>query len=297
MGMDYTLVLSSDTSHLRELTCTLCNRLTSLDSWVTVSCSHPFCKKCLETWIAIAPSNAIFSCPNCGVSIASEPGQLDGVVISGTSINVRTLKADQPLLFRLLTKVQVCCPSVKDKMCNWKGDYGQLQIHKNFVHKGVAITSSRFIGVSKSSGRNKLGNDMCGHTKETNANLLSTRNTSRTRTRSMSPSGPTIPNSSSSIRSQSISPTRKSSMKLESGKRFTFERNVPSRPPKQVHFNEVKVNTPRSEAQQTPKEAQVHVYIAQIHFVLCHLKSGLTEIVSWYPTWDTIPPLTTVFLQ
>jgi hypothetical protein len=23
----------------------------------------------------------------------------------------------------------------------------------------------------------------------------------------------------------------------------------------------------------------------------------LTEIVSWYPTWDTIPPLTTVFLQ
>lgn len=307
--------------------------------------------------MAMAPSNANCSCPNCGVSIATEPGQLDGITISGTSVSVRTLKADQPLLFRLLTKVQVCCPSVKDKMCNWKGNYGQLHMHKGFVHKGVA--TSQYLGVSKGSGMTKPSNDFKrrvsfdgilhnkptvivgtklnrassdvvehrsqidmttkrmeaenspalyglngttrtglsagsdsdyttkrgsgvritklndvettgfqrsrsfrrGHTKEANANLLS-MNESRTRMRSMSPTGPTIrndplSNSLSNNRSQSISPTRQSSRKLESGKPNAFERNVPSRAPQHSHFDVVKINTPRSEAQQIPKEEHV----------------------------------------
>eukprot|EP00546_Thalassionema_frauenfeldii_P012864 CAMPEP_0178916654 /NCGR_PEP_ID=MMETSP0786-20121207/12776_1 /TAXON_ID=186022 /ORGANISM="Thalassionema frauenfeldii, Strain CCMP 1798" /LENGTH=482 /DNA_ID=CAMNT_0020590047 /DNA_START=198 /DNA_END=1646 /DNA_ORIENTATION=+ len=113
MGLDLAHVLSPE-RHYSELQCAVCNGLTSLDSYVTATCSHPICKGCLDE----AQSA---HCPMC----FEETG---GFFFS--------LKQAQPLALRILG-VKVACPyrhSCSDGKCTWAGDYQQLQKHIEQLH-------------------------------------------------------------------------------------------------------------------------------------------------------------------
>lgn len=115
MGLDLVHVLSSE-RHYCEFECSACKRLTSMDSYVTLKCSHPICKSCCQRH----KDNSLEHCPSCRKPV----GKLVELCTS------------QPLAFRVLQRVKVACPLRKRHNCSWAGDYKNLQTHVESHRRG-----------------------------------------------------------------------------------------------------------------------------------------------------------------
>ena len=166
MGLEFDLIELSDKRHLEDLTCALCHKLTSLESWVTTPCLHPFCKKCVELWMTQShvdsSNNDNCNCPQCNQSILMEPSSRsqDGITIHGKTITVKPFKTNQPLAFRMLNGLFVSCPMKNQSIaCTWTGMYGQLHKHKRAEHQGTIARNKHISKVMKRQG-NTLDNNL-----------------------------------------------------------------------------------------------------------------------------------------
>jgi DnaJ family protein C protein 7 len=116
MGFDVQHVLS-DERHHGSFLCVICTNLAGLDALVTTSCSHVFCRLCLETWMERQQQGrSSCCCPTCNAVISPGPG------------GAQALQTAQPVAYRVLSRIQVACP-LKHVHCSWRGEYGDLQTH------------------------------------------------------------------------------------------------------------------------------------------------------------------------
>ena len=159
MGLEFALILLSDKRHLEDLTCALCHKLISLESWVTTPCHHPLCKKCVETWLTKSPAHASHNCPHCNQSILIGPSRNDCITIQGKAIAVKPFKTDQPLAFRMLNGLRVSCPKNETTGCSWTGMYGQLHKHKRAEHQGTFTQNKHLSKVMKRQGYSNSDKD------------------------------------------------------------------------------------------------------------------------------------------
>lgn len=126
-GYDQRKVLS-DEKHYSSFVCVICTNLASLDAVVTSRCSHPFCRRCLESWVLQCNLRKHqISCPVCKGDLSSDPS-IDCMEFGTLSIAARPLSEAQPLAYRVLALVQVQCVD-EDNICNWTGDYGKFLSH------------------------------------------------------------------------------------------------------------------------------------------------------------------------
>lgn len=144
MGFDLTQVIS-DSRHYGAFVCKLCESLVSLDSLVTTSCSHPFCRACLTDWAKKQNENRMAcSCPKCeqDLSLPAENGEGSHnhrLQIGDTALMVQPLKEAQPLAYEVLMMVQVACIGGENSDdCDWTGDYGNWQRHRREHHADSA---------------------------------------------------------------------------------------------------------------------------------------------------------------
>ena len=105
----------SDEAHYGEFICVICRMLVDLndDRAVMTSCSHVYCRSCLEKWVKGNPS-----CPTCKADL------------SHTGTQITCLKTASPLAWRVLSRVRVRCPlAAKGANCKWTGEYADLHTH------------------------------------------------------------------------------------------------------------------------------------------------------------------------
>ena len=152
----------SDDKHYSAFVCKLCERLVSLDAVVTTSCSHPFCRPCMTDWAQKQIDNGIpCSCPKCEKDLTvaktiDKNGASTGaaaLMIGDTSIMVQPLEEAQPLALQVLEMIQVVCAGAANganggehhhgsRDCEWTGDYGKWQGHRELHHHGENGVSS-----------------------------------------------------------------------------------------------------------------------------------------------------------
>ncbi len=126
-GYDQRKVLS-DEKHYSSFVCVICTNLASLDAVVTSRCSHPFCRRCLESWaLQCNLRKHQITCPVCKGDLSSDPS-VECMEFGTLSIAARPLSEAQPLAYRVLALVQVQCVD-EDADCNWTGDYGKFLSH------------------------------------------------------------------------------------------------------------------------------------------------------------------------
>ena len=137
MGLDVPHILS-DERHYGAFVCAICQQLCGLDALVTTKCSHVFCKLCLETWLS-RPSVSQ-RCPTCNTTVdftgvshssptTSMATSMSTIMVAGRTIHASPLKQNQPVAYRVLSRIQVSCPLKRKHGCRWEGDYGDLQDH------------------------------------------------------------------------------------------------------------------------------------------------------------------------
>ncbi|GAX20000.1 hypothetical protein FisN_1Lh526 [Fistulifera solaris] len=126
-GYDQRKVLS-DEKHYSSFVCVICTNLASLDAVVTSRCSHPFCRRCLESWaLQCNLRKHQITCPVCKGDLSSDPS-VECMEFGTLAIAARPLSEAQPLAYRVLALVQVQCVD-EDADCNWTGDYGKFLSH------------------------------------------------------------------------------------------------------------------------------------------------------------------------
>jgi len=131
MGLDIGYVLSEERYHC-EFLCVICKCLTSLDSFISSTCSHPVCKRC-----AMSSEHVITKCPECDRDVGS----------------LQDLKESQPLALRVLGRMRVKCP-YRDRCggCRWEGDYSKLQHHQRLTHRRARSGGAKSKNSVTSSG-------------------------------------------------------------------------------------------------------------------------------------------------
>ena len=128
MGFDRRRIVS-DAHHSDTFICGLCTNLVDLDVVVT-PCHHPYCKSCIEDWIAKRDSERLSCrCPSCDVDLEDSEPKEHNMLICDIPIKVQPLSKSQPLAFQVLKLVQVACLDATGAHCDWKGDYGNWENH------------------------------------------------------------------------------------------------------------------------------------------------------------------------
>mmetsp|Transcript_5502 Transcript_5502/g.8662 ORF Transcript_5502/g.8662 Transcript_5502/m.8662 type:complete len:586 (-) Transcript_5502:111-1868(-) len=108
MGFSTGNVLEKGSTLWKEFECGICLNLVEYP--VYTKCSHVFCKGCLSEWLVQKAD-----CPQCKAPLTSND-------------DVRPLREQAPLAWRILSRVRVRCP-LHAQQCEWKGDYGDLHDH------------------------------------------------------------------------------------------------------------------------------------------------------------------------
>jgi tetratricopeptide (TPR) repeat protein len=146
MGFDVSQVISDD-RHYGPFICTVCQNLVSLDApVVTLPCSHPFCRTCLEGWAAqCGREDKDCSCPACQQNLSlPSTSKSPSLELGGMHISAQPLETSQPLAYAVLKQVQVACVHFS---CGWSGDYGNFLAHA-LKHSDQA-TSKNFLETSR----------------------------------------------------------------------------------------------------------------------------------------------------
>ncbi|KAG7350699.1 chaperone protein DnaJ [Nitzschia inconspicua] len=128
MGLDVGLIQSHE-RHYGTFVCAICQNMVDLEALVTTKCSHVYCSSCLPFWLEKSST-----CPTCNQDLlyANDSSQHHSasMQIQGHQFLVQSLAKSQPLAYRLLKTVLVECPLTKQGViCDWKGDYSDLQSH------------------------------------------------------------------------------------------------------------------------------------------------------------------------
>jgi tetratricopeptide (TPR) repeat protein len=149
MGFDVSQVISDD-RHYGPFICTVCQNLISLDApVVTLPCSHPFCRTCLEGWAAqCGREEKDCSCPACQQNLSlpstSTSTSTASIQLGGMHISAQSLETGQPLAYAVLKQVQVACVHFS---CGWSGDYGNFLAHA--LKHSDQTTSNNFLETSR----------------------------------------------------------------------------------------------------------------------------------------------------
>ena len=157
MGLDVPHILS-DERHYGAFVCAICQQLCGLDALVTTKCSHVFCKLCLETWLSRSSSSQ--RCPTCNTTVdfngvshtpptTSMSTSMSTIMVAGRAIHASPLKQNQPVAYRVLSRILVSCPLKRKHGCRWEGDYGDLQDH--LISTTAHITSGTVEGQSETA--------------------------------------------------------------------------------------------------------------------------------------------------
>ena len=137
MGVE-TQYIESKPSHYRHFGCSVCQRLVDLDCVVTASCSHLACRECMEKHLSTANS-----CPTCKKDFSRTLSNV-----------VQPLKLCQPVAYRVLQDVQVCC-TLPGSQCKWHGRYADLNRHTLDKAAHAGSTSSKHSRGAVTSARGK----------------------------------------------------------------------------------------------------------------------------------------------
>lgn len=143
MGLDIDHVIS-DQRHHGHFECAICQSVVDLDCLVTTTCSHVFCRICLNYWLDTDKS----TCPTCNRDLlyssnATSRDSKSYMMMGSKSVMVQPLEKNQQLAYRLLKCINVKCPLRKAVGCTWQGDYGDLQNHLlSTDHDALADESS-----------------------------------------------------------------------------------------------------------------------------------------------------------
>jgi tetratricopeptide (TPR) repeat protein len=142
MGLGLAQIVSDET-HFLPFVCQLCSKLCALDALVTVVCSHPFCRSCLEAHIAVSNE-----CPSCQCCIVidmdnDEEHMYDSrhTTLHSNAIKALPMQECQPLAYQVLSRVQVTCQQILTEdiegrpctgsCCGWRGDYARYTNHRH----------------------------------------------------------------------------------------------------------------------------------------------------------------------
>mmetsp|Transcript_3684 Transcript_3684/g.13252 ORF Transcript_3684/g.13252 Transcript_3684/m.13252 type:complete len:599 (+) Transcript_3684:84-1880(+) len=111
MGFDVALVQSHE-SHYGEFVCKVCLGL--VEEPVYTSCTHIFCRSCLDQWLANCNAKGQPpKCPACNENLVGR--------------EVQDLRSANALGWRLLGRIRCSCPLYES--CSWQGDYSELGSH------------------------------------------------------------------------------------------------------------------------------------------------------------------------
>ncbi|GBG28411.1 DnaJ-like subfamily C member 7 [Hondaea fermentalgiana] len=108
--MGFSGELKSASGHYEEFICAICVQLVDLEESVLTSCSHVYCRSCMEEWLRRKRS-----CPTCNKDLS----------LQSTS-QLPLLRYGSPLAWRVLSRIRISCPL---NACSWEGDYSELQAH------------------------------------------------------------------------------------------------------------------------------------------------------------------------
>lgn len=122
MGFDLDIVLSEE-ALTAEFTCAICRQL--CEHPVHTTCSHVFCRSCLEDWFLRARR-----CPSCNTDLRHGDA-------------VRELQQAAPLAHRILLRIRMRCP-LHAQGCDWVGEYSEVHSHltSSDAHLGQSTTSA-----------------------------------------------------------------------------------------------------------------------------------------------------------
>jgi len=117
--------VQSDESHYAPFICQVCQTLPGLDALVTGSCSHAFCRSCMDEWTSKSSE-----CPSCQVDLElseSSPPPCPSCrkITNNKGMDIFPLEKYQPLAYACMAKIQICCPHCT----KWRGDYGKFKKH------------------------------------------------------------------------------------------------------------------------------------------------------------------------
>lgn len=157
-GLQTSQVLS-DEKHFSSFLCQVCDDLISLDSVVTTSCNHPFCRKCLEqTAMEAFVSQSDCVCPACQTDLTQHDASTPCMQVGSLQVAARPLAQAQPLAYRVLGCVHVACVHGP---CGWSGDYSDYLKHV-MSHNGTTSSkkvSKKSLAKSHSSQRSDGSTD------------------------------------------------------------------------------------------------------------------------------------------
>jgi tetratricopeptide (TPR) repeat protein len=210
MGLDTERVLSEE-RHYGSFVCLICQSVADLDALVTTTCSHVFCKSCLELWLLTKDKSreesreyqqlpswirqqlrnqSPMTCPTCQADLkycnnnssstnnpnssvrAVTLNKAATMMMNDISVYVQPLGLAQPLAHRVLQQVHVRCPFQQKHGCPWQGDYGDLQSHMLSDTAHEMAESCNSVTISTGAGAGGGGDEITTTKKQRTSNVV-----------------------------------------------------------------------------------------------------------------------------